>query len=132
MSIAVRRVFVVLLGILASFTEACASYRDGPFVPVQGRFFDYRVVEQIQDHETTEEQLLEWLGVPWETETATDGTKTLRFFVVQERENVERRRLSKRVYLQTVTHELVVTVSAGVITSHLYSTESQDSVEPPS
>jgi hypothetical protein len=122
---------VVLLGVLASFAEACTSYRDGPFVPVKGRFFDYRLVAEIQDHQTTEEQLVEWLGLPLEAEAAPDGTKTLRYFVVRERESVERSLSSKRTYVLTVTHELVVAVSAGVITSHHYSTESEDSVEPP-
>lgn len=121
------RHFAFSAGCLVLLTLACASYQDGQFEVTSGRFFDYHYVPRIQDHQTLEEELLQWLGPPLETTTAADGTKTLRYFAVRERQNIESRLFSRHVYTQTVEHELVVKVSGGLITAHDYKSRTQES-----
>lgn len=114
---------VIALVLLAT---GCASFHDGPFEVVDGRFFDYRHVSRIQDHRTSESELLEWLGPPLELTTAADGTKVYRYFVVRERKNIESRGFGRRVHVQTVENELVARISGGLVVAHDYKSRSHE------
>lgn len=111
---------------LLLFLSACASYRDGAFEVVEGRFFDARKVSQITDHRTAEAEILEWFGAPLEVKPAEDGSRTLRYFAVRSRDAVERRLLRRRVHNQTVRQELLVRVSRGLVIEHSFTTKTEE------
>ena len=105
--------------------SACASFSDGPYEITEGQFFDYRSVEQIKEKITTEGQILEWFGPPV-VSTDLGEIKTLRYHMTRRRRSIKRELFSKKIYEQTVTHELTLSISDGIVLSYSYLTSDSE------
>jgi len=124
----VTRAFAWLPILVAMACLACTAYRDGAYKVIAGEYFDTRLVSQIEDGVTTQEQVIEWFGDPLET-NSDSAAEVWRYYVIRERENVENPLLGgKTIHVQTVDQELVIQLSGGVVTSHEFRGESQESV----
>jgi hypothetical protein len=113
----VQQLFLLLC---CFFAFGCTSFSDGAFRQIDGRFFDDRLVENIVDGQTREEQILAWFGSPESVLTSDTGIKTMRYHSIRTRRSVERRLFSKKIYEQTVEQELILTSALGLVTSHQY------------
>lgn len=102
----------------------CASFSDGAFRQIEGQFFDDRLVGNIVDEQTTEEQILAWFGPPELVSTSDGGMKNIRYYSVRTRRSVERRVFVEEIHDQTVEQELILTISLGLVTSHQYRSRS--------
>jgi outer membrane protein assembly factor BamE (lipoprotein component of BamABCDE complex) len=111
--------------------SACSSFSDGPYQVTDGRFFDTRLLADIEDGQTTAAQILEWFGEPIE-KRSTDAGETWRFHVVRQRKSVEDPVLGNRiVHLQEIEQSLVIELADGRVVAHRYETGTEESIIPP-
>lgn len=108
-----------LIGLCLPYIVSCSFY-DGAFHQIDGRFFDYRNIDEIVDGETTEQEIIQWFGPPVSISDTDAGSKVLRYYSVRSRRSVAKRFFFTKVYIQNVEQELVVKISSGVVVSHNY------------
>jgi len=118
----------LLVSAAAWLLGACGHF-DYPFVQIEGRHFSIDALDSIVDGVTSEEEVLSAFGVPFEQQDSP-SSRTLRYYSVRRRENVEKGLLTTRRYFQTVTQELRFIVVSGVVVQHRYETNTkEDSVK---
>lgn len=114
----------LLAALFLWFSLGCASFSDGSFRQVDGRFFDDRLIADIVDGQTTVQQVLAWFGPPESVSDTYDGSKIIRYHSVRTRLSIERRFLFRKIHEQAVEQELIITTSSGLVASHRYNSRS--------
>ncbi len=112
------RLFIALHCLALS--SGCVTFSDGAFQQIEGRFFDARQVEEVVDGRTSEEEILEWFGLPNVKSSPNGGSKVFEYYSVRARTSIERRLLLRKYHRQTVTESMTIRIVDGRVASHKY------------